>query len=175
LNSEKNIGSTFPGFPRKESTMLRILIAVFSIACWQASVQAESEIEEMLLANVETETNEIVANTEEGSLLNTNWNLRGVEAVPKNWDDHTGFRRSPPATASKKLETHIATGGFARRTGGSEGREPLQLEWPSKRYSPPFKMNWLTEAMWPLTRSYIDRVIEAKTVIAQNERIEFDY
>jgi hypothetical protein len=159
--------------------MLQILTAAFSIACWRMPVVPETPIGEVVLANVEMETNEIVASTEIGDLLNTNWNLVGIESTRKSWDGYTGFQRSPPATQSMQLETHIATGGFARRTGGSEGREPMILEWPSKRYSPPFKMNWLTEAVWPLTRSFIDdtidHTIEAETYFAQHVGIDFNY
>jgi hypothetical protein len=142
--------------------MLRILIAAFSIACWRTPVVFESDIEEMVLANVEMETNEIVASTEAGDLLNTNWNLKGVEAGTP-YTDSTGFGRSLSATISSQLETQIATGAWAKRIANSSYSNSLSFRCRSADADvipstlPPFEMSWLTDDFWQLTRSYVQQ------------------
>jgi hypothetical protein len=155
--------------------MLQILIAAFSIACWRMPVVPETLIEEIVLANVVMETNEIAASAEAGDLLNANWNLmRGVEAG-KLVVDNTGFGCSQAATISSQLETKIATGALAERFSGYFVHDIRCGVISRPSTLPPFDRYWLRSAVWPLTGSYMEQVIETHPIIGQNDRIEFNY
>jgi hypothetical protein len=150
--------------------MQRILLAVLAVAWFQVAVRAEeNDAPEVTLANLEMESQEIVAIAELGDLLRTNWNLKGVEAGTMFRGDNSRFQDSTPAASSVNLETQIATGVWLQRIsvakveylrcGPTTNRIPSTLS--------TFDMKWLTDAVWPLTRSYVrqDTDHDAQTAV----------